>query len=206
MFKNGLKRMFLAFILISGLSMTIDGIVEATNYPDSQWAPDWGVTYVGETYDQQRGFDITYIDSFFSWNSSADMKYLRDSETDTFELDTIFYAEPYPFAYEALGGGRGMSWDTDMNGGYLDSQLSDDPDTPTFGIGTASPDTLVPDKVYFASIYADRGGNSSPMSITAQRGRCVGGVCDPSSTIFAWESSILLSKNAGVRAPGEANY
>lgn len=171
----------------------------ATVYPDEQWAPDNGAVFINDAYSSRYGSYVV-IDSYISWNTLDDLTYLHDDETETFELDVVMYEGGYADRY--LG-----TWDTSLPAGYLDSAFLDD--TPTFSIGSTQPWNIEHDKIYYLSIDARRNteNTSSPFSVNSQRGYCLWILwCDPNTTIYAYQSSIHISRNDGYEAPGWAEW
>lgn len=121
----------LALVAAMSIQVPVVALGSHTNSEKYHWVPRVGRSFVGQ---DGRG---RYTDQFVKWNYAYQLEYLQRPQ-DAFELETHFYCYDDRCFFGGLydGSTRGVHWDTNLPGAYLDTAFLDNADQPTPTVGS----------------------------------------------------------------------
>jgi Right handed beta helix region len=171
--------------------------------PDSAWWPSSGRIMTGPSWvEPYASRNQRYIYQTFTWNTSriaaiqacANNQYYKNL---TYEPDAVF---------NNLDGqsyfGRKMSFASNLPRRYDDTRFDDNPDTPTYTVGSGDATQLVADRLYFTLMRTNPGNAVSDTgSLNAQIGKRRPRFCYSTWCIYAQATEPLVGE-WGVSVPG----
>lgn len=124
--------------------------------PGREWAPSSGYLH---TYTDASGYRCFY--NTLTWNSEAQLDYFGPSQG--YEHDVVtYYGDGLRWAAGLQSTSRPTGWDSNMPMPYLDYvTIDDDPDYPTYTVGTFRVCYLVPSTQYYTFLRAYQGNSQS---------------------------------------------